>query len=169
MSIRACNERDVADILRVVEDGAEAYRGVIPSDCWAEPYMPAGELHQEIYDGVAFWGYLVDSGLVGVMGVQEVQDVTLIRHAYVLRSHQRRGIGSALLRYLMEGTTRPVLIGTWANAAWAHRFYESHGFAMTSPDQTDRLLTRYWSIPPRQAAASVVLADATARRVLGLA
>ncbi|MDZ7802257.1 MAG: GNAT family N-acetyltransferase [Trueperaceae bacterium] len=168
MSIRPCSERDVDHIVHVVNDGAEAYRHVIPAACWTEPYMPASELREEIADGVGFFAYVADGRVVGVMGIQEVQEVTLIRHAYVLRSQQRRGIGSALLGHLLEGTTRPVLIGTWADATWAHRFYEKHGFRRVSPEQKNRALARYWSVPPRQAAASVVLADATARRVLGL-
>lgn len=169
MSIRACSEADLPDILHVVNDGAEAYRGVIPPACWAEPYMSKRELRRELADGVAFWAFVEGGALKGVMGVQDVQDVTLIRHAYVLRSYQRRGIGSTLLGHLLQRTSRPVLIGTWADATWAHRFYEAHGFRKASPEQKDRWLARYWSVPPRQAAASVVLADATARRVLATA
>lgn len=166
--IRACEPADFEAILRVVNDGAQAYRGVIPAACWHEPYMPEAELRAELAAGVAFWAYVEGDQPIGVMGIQDVQDVTLIRHAYVLGDHQRQGIGSHLLQHLLNRTARPVLLGTWADAVWAVRFYEKHGFRKVAPEQKDRLLSRYWRVPGRQAEASVVLVDPVARRELGL-
>jgi N-acetylglutamate synthase-like GNAT family acetyltransferase len=125
--------------------------------------MTQEHLRHEMGEGVAFWGYEEDTTLVGVMGIQHVQDVTLIRHAYVRTTQQKRGIGALLLAHLRQLTDRPVLIGTWANAAWAIRFYEKHGFLIVAPHEKDRLLRKYWSIPERQIATSVVLADSTWR------
>jgi GNAT superfamily N-acetyltransferase len=158
--IRRCGEADVPAICAVVNDAAEAYRGVIPADRWHEPYMPEGELRGEIAAGVLFWGAVAGGRLVGVMGLQDVQDVALIRHAYVATAARRHGVGGALLRHLLAQTARPILVGTWAAATWAIRFYEKHGFALTAPDEKARLLRRYWSIPDRQIETSVVLADA---------
>jgi GNAT superfamily N-acetyltransferase len=121
--------------------------------------MPEAELRHEIEAGVGFWGYLEDGRLRGVMGIQEVQDVTLIRHAYVAPAHQRRGIGSALLNRVGGETTLPILIGTWADADWAVRFYQNHGFRLVPAEATRKLLQRYWSVPDRQIETSVVLAD----------
>ncbi len=161
--IRACIEADFAAIQAVINDGAQAYKGAIPADRWHEPYMAADELAREIAAGVAFSGF-EDAGtpaaaLVGVMGFQPVRDVTLIRHAYVRTSHQRRGIGGQLLAALATRTDRPLLIGTWAAATWATRFYQSHGFRLIEGAEKDRLLETYWSIPARQVETSVVLAD----------
>jgi len=159
--IRACTEADFPAILAIVNAAAEAYRGVIPADRWHEPYMPAEELRAEIAAGVAFSGHEAGDGtLDGVMGVQPVRDVILIRHAYVRPAAQRQGVGAALLAHLIAGAERPVLIGTWAAAAWAVRFYEKHGFRRVAPADKDRLLQTYWSIPARQVETSVVLADA---------
>lgn len=158
--IRPCGEADVPAICAVVNDAAEAYRGVIPPDRWHEPYMPEGELRREIAAGVAFWGLEAGGGLVGVMGLQGVQDVVLIRHAYVATTARRGGIGGRLLQHLLTQTDRPILVGTWAAATWAIRFYERHGFALAAPAEKARLLRRYWSIPDRQIETSVVLADA---------
>jgi len=155
-----CGEADVPAICAVVNDAAEAYRGVIPADRWHEPYMPEGELRGEIAAGVVFWGLEAGGGLVGVMGLQDVQDVALIRHAYVVTAARRDGIGGRLLHHLLTQTDRPILVGTWAAATWAIRFYEKHGFALTAPEEKARLLRRYWSIPDRQIETSVVLADA---------
>lgn len=149
-------------MLRVVNDGAQAYRGVIPADQWREPYMPEEELRRKMAAGVRMWGCLVEGELVAVMGTQEVEDVMLIRHAYVASAHQRRGLGSRLLRFLLDRTARPVLVGTWSDAAWAVRFYERHSFRQVAPAVKGRLLGRYWSLSPAHAAASVVLADARA-------
>lgn len=158
--IRRCDDRDFADIWTIINDGARAYKGVIPADCWSDPYMSLEHLRQEIDEGVIFWGYEEDSVLLGVMGIQHGKDVTLIRHAYVRTTQQKRGIGALLLAHLRQLTDRPVLIGTWADAAWAIRFYEKHGFQIVSSQEKNRLLPSYWSIPQRQVDTSVVLADA---------
>ena len=156
--IRRCDEQDFDEIYEIVDDAATAYRGVIPADCWTEPYMPREELRDEIAAGIEFWGYEEDGALTGVMAIQNVRNVTLIRHAYVRTASQRRGIGVALLESLHAQTDRPVLIGTWADAAWAIRFYEKHGFTRVSPEETDRLLRTYWTVSDRQIETSVVLA-----------
>jgi N-acetylglutamate synthase-like GNAT family acetyltransferase len=158
--IRRCDDRDFDVIWAIINDGARAYRGIIPEDRWTDPYMSRTELRHEIDGGVAFWGYEDSGNLAGVMGLQEVQDVTLIRHAYVATSSQKRGIGERLLSHLRKLTSGPVLIGTWSDAAWAIRFYEKHGFRIVDSQQKNRLLRRYWTIPERQIETSVVLADA---------
>lgn len=158
--IRPCDKRDFGAIYEIINDGAQAYKGVIPEDCWTEPYMSKHDLQIEIDDGVAFWGYEHIGRLTGVMGFQPVEDVTLIRHAYVRTGNQRHGIGAHLLSHLRQLTEGPVLIGTWADATWAIRFYEKHGFRLVDREQKDRLLRRYWTIPERQLEASVVLAEA---------
>jgi len=163
--IRRCYERDVEVIWTIINDGAQSYKGTIPADRWTEPYMSKEKLRKEIEDGVVFWGYEEGGVLAGVMGIQEVQDVTLVRHAYVRTSSQKRGIGGRLLSHLRELASRPMLIGTWADAEWAIRFYEGHGFQMVGRQEKDRLLKRYWSIPERQIDTSVVLADAKWRRL----
>ncbi len=157
--IRLCDESESDTMVEIVNDAAQAYRGVIPGDRWKEPYMPKKELRHEIDAGVVFWGYEEEGELLGVMGIQPVQDVTLIRHAYVRTAQQNRGIGGKLLAHLRTRTDRPILIGTWADAVWAVRFYEKHGFRMVSPEEKNRLLLKYWSIPERQVETSVVLAD----------
>ncbi|HEU4994192.1 MAG TPA: GNAT family N-acetyltransferase [Gemmatimonadaceae bacterium] len=157
-SIRRCRADDQAAILVIINAAAERYRGIIPADCWHEPYMSAEQLARDISVGVNFWGY--EDGnrqLAGVMGFQRVRDVTLVRHAYVRPDCQGRGIGGLLLQHLEELTDQPILIGTWADAAWAIGFYQGHGYALASPQDTPALLRTYWEIPPRQAAASVVL------------
>ena len=157
--IRVCDERDFDKIYEVINDGARAYRGVIPDDRWAEPYMPREKLQHDIAAGIRFHA-LEENGVVeGVMGLQDVDDVTLVRHAYVKMSAQRRGIGARLLSHLREIADKPVLIGTWADADWAVWFYEKHGFRMVSLAEKERLLRRYWVIPERQIETSVVLAD----------
>lgn len=149
---------DFEAILNVVYEAAQAYRGIIPADRWKEPYMPAEELREEITEGVEFYGCKDNGILVGVMGIQRVRDVTLIRHAYVLTNRQRSGIGARLLQHLLGlAQTADVLVGTWEAAWWAIRFYEKHGFRLTSRDETNRLLKEYWSIPERQVETSVVL------------
>ena len=157
--IRRCDERDFELIWSIINDGAQAYKSVIPADCWTEPYMSRDELHEEMEDGVSFCGYEENEALVGVMGIQEVDDVTLIRHAYVRTASQKQGIGGRLLSHLRKLARGPVLIGTWADAAWAIRFYEKHGFQLVTPEQKARLLKRYWNVPDRQAETSVVLVD----------
>ncbi|HLE75566.1 MAG TPA: GNAT family N-acetyltransferase [Candidatus Bathyarchaeia archaeon] len=145
-------------MLNVVNDAAQAYKGVIPEDRWKEPYMPTEELRKEIESGVEFYGWMENSALVAVMGIQLVNDVTLIRHAYVLTNHQRKGIGTKLLKYLMSlARTSTVLVGTWEAAYWAIRFYEKHGFKLVSKEEKDRLLRKHWNIPERQIETSVVL------------
>jgi GNAT superfamily N-acetyltransferase len=157
-AIRRCRDDERAVILQIVNAAAEAYRGVIPADRWHEPYMPPEELDGEIAAGVEFWGYEADGELVGVMGIQPVRDVDLIRHAYVSPGQQRHGVGGALLEHLLGSAGRPVLVGTWAAAEWAIRFYRGHGFEPVSRERTAELLTDYWDIPERQVATSVVLA-----------
>jgi len=157
--IRRCDERDFELIWAIINDGAQGYRGTIPKDRWTEPYMSREKLQQEIDEGVVFWGYEDCGTLTGVMGLQHVQDVTLIRHAYVRPGSQKQGVGSRLLSHLRELTKDPVLIGTWADAVWAVSFYERHGFRMVSAADKDRLLKKYWKIPERQIETSVVLAD----------
>jgi len=158
--IRPCNADDFEAIWAIINDGARAYRDVIPADCWTEPYMARGELRHEMEDGVTFWGYETEEALAGVMGIQDVDDVTLIRHAYVRTGNQKQGIGGRLLAHLRELARGPVLIGTWAGAVWAIRFYEKHGFRVVSREQKELLLRRYWKVPDRQVETSVVLADA---------
>ena len=158
-AIRACRDDERDAILAIVNAAAEAYRGVIPADRWREPYMPREELDEEIAAGVAFRGYEDGGELLGVMGIQPVRDVVLIRHAYVAPHAQGRGIGSALLRRLVaSGGDAPLLVGTWAAAEWAIRFYEGHGFERVPREETARLLKAYWTIPERQVETSVVLA-----------
>ena len=163
--IHRCDDGDFEIILDIINDGARAYKGCIPEDRWTEPYMSRSKLHKEIDDGVVFWGYEESGALDGVMGLQQVKDVTLIRHAYVRTSSQNRGIGTYLLSHLRTLTQGPVLIGTWADAVWAIRFYEKNGFQLVRAEHKDRLLKRYWIIPDRQIETSVVLADPTWRKL----
>jgi GNAT superfamily N-acetyltransferase len=160
---RPCTADDAATILEIVNDAAQAYRGVIPPDCWHDPYMSAEELSLEMAAGVQFHGWHDEGRLLGVMGLQDVQDVALIRHAYVRQHERGRGIGTHLLQHLRGLTQRPVLVGTWAAAAWAIRFYEGHGFELVSVPEKERLLRRYWAISPRQIETSVVLVDSRRR------
>lgn len=163
--IRRCEDRDFEAIWTIINDGAQAYKGIIPADRWTEPYMSREKLRHEIDGGIVFWGYEEASGLAGVMGIQAVQDVTLIRHAYVRTSSQQRGIGARLLAHLRTMANAPVLIGTWADAAWAIHFYERYGFQMVGREEKNRLLKKYWTIPERQIETSVVLADAKWREL----
>jgi len=156
--IRELYPSDFEAILLVVNDGAQAYKGVIPDDVWKEPYMSAEELKSEISSGVSFYGWTENGVIVGVMGIQPVGEVTLIRHSYVLTGYQRTGIGGKLLEYLVGlARTEEVLVGTWEKAVWAIHFYEKHGFRQVSRAEKDSLLRRYWSIPERQIETSVVL------------
>ncbi|MFC1821820.1 GNAT family N-acetyltransferase [Thermodesulfobacteriota bacterium] len=157
--IRPCQEKDFEDTYAIINDAAIVYQGVIPEDRWKEPYMPRDELAHEIDEGVVFWGYEQGGELLGVMGIQDIKDVTLIRHAYIRTGNQRRGIGEKLLAQLRRKTDRPILIGTWADASWAIGFYEKHGFGLVTPEEKNRLLKKYWNIPARQIETSVVLAD----------
>jgi GNAT superfamily N-acetyltransferase len=154
-NIRRCRDDEHGTMLEIINAGAQAYRHAIPADCWHEPYMRREELDREIGAGVVFWGY--DRSLSGVMGIQPVRDVDLIRHAYVRPQCQRQGIGSALLKYLCHSSTRRVLVGTWAAATWAIEFYRRHGFRLCAPDESSVLLRSYWTISQRQLETSVVL------------
>ena len=158
--VRQCDKTEFEQIYSIINDGALAYKGVIPEDCWTEPYMSREKLQHEIDAGVVFWGSEENGRMCGVMGLQSVRDVTLVRHAYVLTANQRRGIGASLLSHLRGLTKAPMLIGTWADAAWAIKFYEKNGFELVGRGLKDRLLRQYWTVSPRQAEVSVVLADA---------
>jgi N-acetylglutamate synthase-like GNAT family acetyltransferase len=157
--IRRCTQQDLSVMYEIINDAAQAYRGVIPEDRWQEPYMPIDELKLEIDDGVEFWGYEEAGDLIGVMGLQDKGDVHLIRHAYVRTNRQYCGIGTRLLRHLEQMTDKPILVGTWADATWAITFYEKNGYRLLSRSETERLLKKYWKIPERQVVTSVVLAD----------
>jgi N-acetylglutamate synthase-like GNAT family acetyltransferase len=160
MRIRAFERSDLPHVFAIVNEAAQAYRGVIPADRWHEPYMPMDELETELARGVAFWVAEEDGRVLGVMGIQDRGDVALVRHAYVASGTQRQGVGSRLLRHVEALVRKPVLIGTWADASWAIDFYRRNGYALVSDAEKDRLLRTYWSIPERQIATSVVLADA---------
>jgi len=157
--IRKYTPQDLSGICAIINEAAQAYKGVIPEDRWHEPYMPIDELRCEIDDGVEFWGYEEAGDLLGVMGLQDRGDLYLIRHAYVRTTHQDRGIGTKLLRYLEQMTDKPILIGTWADATWAIQFYQKNGYRLLSRSETEGLLKRYWRIPERQVVTSVVLAN----------
>lgn len=157
-TIRACRSSDQAAIHAIINEAAEAYRGVIPADCWHEPYMSDAALKHEIDAGVVFSGFEMNGTVIGIMGLQRVKDVELIRHAYVRRGHQRHGVGRALIRHVQAIAERPMLVGTWAAATWAIAFYQRNGFQSVSPDKTPSLLRHYWSISERQIETSVVLA-----------
>ena len=157
--IRPCTDDERAAVLSIINDGAQAYKGVIPADRWHEPYMSADELEEEIADGVAFWGAQYEGTLVGVAGIQDRGDVTLVRHAYVATSMQRGGCGTALLHHLESlAPGKPMLIGTWADATWAIDFYRKAGYTLTPTPRKNALLKKYWRIPLRQVETSVVLA-----------
>jgi N-acetylglutamate synthase-like GNAT family acetyltransferase len=155
--IRECNESDFKAIFEIINDAARTYKGVIPADRWHEPYMSVDALRTEIEDGIVFWGFERGGQLVGVMGIQDKGDVTLIRHAYVSSRYQQQGIGKKLLGHLENMTNKPILIGTWAAASWAISFYEKNGYTLVSEAEKKRLLEKYWSIPVRQVETSVVL------------
>ncbi len=157
--IRKCDAADFEAIYEIINDGASAYKGVIPDDRYHEPYMPREHLRREMDAGVVFWGLEEAGELAGVMGIQDVKDVTLIRHAYVRTAKRRRGIGSKLLAHLRKLTDRQLLIGTWADATWAVDFYEKHGFRVVTYEEKEMLLRKYWNIPEQQVATSVVLAE----------
>ena len=146
-------------MLGIINTAAEVYRGAIPADCWHDPYMSADELDAEIRAGVEFWGFEEEGALVGVMGTQAMSEVDLIRHAYVCPAWQGHGVGTALIGHLRALSARRMLVGTWAAATWAIRFYERHGFRLLEPRLTRALLERYWSISERQMETSVVLAS----------
>ncbi len=159
MRIRKSVANDFEAILAIINDAAQAYRGVIPSDRWHEPYMSADELAKEIASGVIFWMAEDDGQPLGVMGIQDKEDVALVRHAYTATTLQRKGIGTKLLRRVEALADKPILIGTWADASWAIEFYRRNGFTVVSDGDRNRLLRAYWSVPARQVETSVVLAD----------
>jgi N-acetylglutamate synthase-like GNAT family acetyltransferase len=159
MRIRKSVANDFEAILAIINDAAQAYRGVIPSDRWHEPYMSADELAKEIASGVIFWMAEDNGQLLGVMGIQDKEDVALVRHAYTATTVQRKGIGTKLLRHVEALADKPILIGTWADASWAIEFYRRNGFTVVSDGDKNRLLRTYWSVPARQVETSVVLAD----------
>ena len=159
MRIRKSVANDFEAILAIINDAAQAYRGVIPSDRWHEPYMSADELAKEIDSGVIFWMAEDNGQLLGVMGIQDKEDVALVRHAYTATTLQRKGIGTKLLRRVEALADKPILIGTWADASWAIEFYRRNGFTVVSDGDRNRLLRAYWSVPARQVETSVVLAD----------
>lgn len=150
---------DLTHIYDIINDAASAYKGIIPEDRWHDPYMSKTELQEQIDDGVRFWCYVENNMITGVMGIQDKGDVTLIRHAYVRTSARNKGIGGKLLRHLNTLTTKPILIGTWADATWAIGFYKKHGFQLVSFQEKEQLLRKYWSIPLRQIETSVVLTN----------
>lgn len=157
--IKECTEGDFEEIYQIINDGAQAYKGVIPEDRWHEPYMTREELQHEIHDGVAFWGFEENTELIGVMGIQDRGEVTLIRHAYVRTIKRKQGIGTALLRHVEGVTDGPILIGTWRDATWAVRFYQKKGYCLVEEYEKNQLLKKYWRIPARQIETSVVLAN----------
>ncbi len=159
MRIRKSVANDFEAILAIINDAAQAYRGVIPGDRWHEPYMSADELAKEIASGVVFRVAEDDGQLLGVMGIQDREDVALVRHAYTATTLQRKGIGTKLLRRVEALADKPILIGTWADASWAIEFYRRNGFTVVSDGDKNRLLRAYWSVPARQVETSVVLAD----------
>ena len=157
--IRKCTDSDFEVTLEIINDAAQAYKGVIPVDCWHEPYMSREDLKHEIEDRVCFWGFQKEDALVGVMGIQDKGDVILIRHAYVRSNKRNQGIGTLLLRFLESTTEKPILIGTWADASWAIEFYKKNGYRLLPEEEKNRLLRKYWQIPERQVVTSVVLAN----------
>jgi len=158
--ISRCAQEDFNTIYEIINDGASAYRGVIPADRWHEPYMTEEELKKQMDEGVQFWKYTEDKNSMGVMGIQFKNEVTLIRHAYVRTMQRSKGIGGKLLAHLRSITGTPVLIGTWADASWAIEFYKKHGFRLLPTEEKNILLMKYWTIPVRQVETSVVLASA---------
>ncbi len=159
MSIRKLLAPDLDAALSIINEAAQAYRGVIPADRWHEPYMPRDELEAEIANGVMFRVAEEDGLLSGVMGIQDKGAVALVRHAYVAPTVQRKGVGTMLLHHVASLTEQPLLIGTWADASWAIDFYRRNGFELVSEKDKASLLRKYWSIPERQIETSVVLAD----------
>ena len=156
--IREYTKSDSSEILYVINDAAARYKNVIPDNCWHEPYMSERELVDEFKDGVRMFGYLHNNKLIGVIGFQEIKDVVLIRHAYTLTTYQGKGMGSALLEYLLnKNRNSRLLVGTWKNAKWAIRFYEKFGFNLHAKKKTTLLLKKYWNIPLKQIENSVVL------------
>ena len=157
--VRPCRKNECSIISEIINAAAEAYRGVIPADRWHDPYISLRELNSETSAGVVFWAYENVGEVIGVMGIQAVRDVDLIRHAYVRPGSQRRGIGAALNGHIRSLSSRQMLVGTWAAATWAITFYQRHGFELVSPEQKTALLKTYWTVPERQIETSVVMAN----------
>ena len=156
--ITECTKKNISNILYVINDASLKYKGIIPNDCWHEPYMTKQKLISEFANGVRMFGYDKDNMLVGVMGIQEVENVTLIRHAYTLSYYQGIGVGNSLLRHLFKiNRNSSLLVGTWQDATWAIRFYINNDFVLHTRKQTNRLLERYWQVPLKQMKNSVVL------------
>ena len=149
---------DISNILAVINDAALKYKGIIPDNCWHEPYMTERKLVNEFTNGVRMFGYKKNNILVGVMGIQKLKNITLIRHAYTLTSYQGTGIGKSLLQYLLEiNQNSCLLVGAWKDAAWAIKFYKKFGFVLHTKEKTKQLLKKYWRIPSKQIENSVVL------------
>lgn len=163
--IRKCSEEEVDVICEIINDAAQAYKGVIPEDRWHDPYMSQAELRQELQDGIVFWGVYDNQDLTGVMGMQDKSDVALIRHAYVRTDRRNEGHGSRLLRFLETTTGKPILVGTWADATWAISFYQKNGYYLLSELEKNQLLRKYWKIPERQTESSVVLTNGSGRLI----
>jgi GNAT superfamily N-acetyltransferase len=157
--ITKCTNQDFDVIYDIINDAAIAYKGIIPADRWHEPYMTKEALAEQIAEGVEFWAYVENDAIIGVMGIQDKKQVTLIRHAYVRTNQRNKGIGRQLLDFLCKMSDNPILIGTWADAAWAIAFYQKHGFNLLEPEEKEKLLRKYWNIPLRQVETSVVLAS----------
>ncbi len=159
--IKEYTKKDSYKILNIINDAAIKYKGIIPDDCLNEPYMSEQELGEEFSNGVHMFGFELNNKLVGVIGVQKIKDVVLIRHAYTSTLHQGKGIGSSLLEYLLkQNQNSRLLVGTWKKASWAIRFYEKFGFIVHSKDETNLLLKKYWKIPSKQIDNSIVLEKA---------
>ncbi|MEO8629618.1 MAG: GNAT family N-acetyltransferase [Betaproteobacteria bacterium] len=158
--IRSCTDHDLRDIFDVINDAAMAYRSVIPAEHWQDTYMPIDALTREIGGGVRFWGFMLNQQLVGVIGMQDRTDATLIRHAYVRTEYRNQGIGGQLLAELRAHSRFPLMVGTWAAARWAIAFYRKHGFHQVSPTAGQKLLRKYWTVSPAQMKSSVVLVEA---------
>lgn len=157
--IRQCNDNDFNDIYEIINDAASAYKGIIPEDRWHEPYMSESELRAQISDGVVFSCYSSDNEIIGVMGIQDKEEVQLIRHAYVRTSKRNMGIGGIILKHLISSSEKPVLIGTWKDAVWAIDFYQKNGFSLVDDRSKNLLLKKFWGVPERQIETSVVLTD----------
>ena len=156
--IKEYKKTDTSKILYIINEASLKYKSIIPDDCWKEPYMSEQELVGEFNDGVRMYGYHHNNTLIGVIGVQEVKDVILIRHAYTLSSYQGKGVGSALLEYLLKKNKNSrLLVGTWKNATWAIQFYKKFNFILHIKEETALLLKKYWNIPKKQIENSVVL------------
>ncbi len=153
--IRSCVSGEIGAVYRIINEAARAYEGVIPADCYHQPYMSLEELEREM-ERMTFYGWEEEGRLVGLMGFEPVKNVSLIRHAYVLPERQKRGIAGNLLNHIVGlVTTSELLVGTWADAYWAIDFYKKRGFRLRT--DKDELLKKYWNIPQRQVDTSVVL------------